>query len=782
MSQRASRARKLGATLLASSVAASLSPLFAGVAGAAPAPAPSITAVCANADTTNPFTDLAGASAEALAAINCLTDAGLIAGTTATTFNPNGNLTRAQAAVLIARLADAVDRLDTPGNPDLATLPPVSASTADKFTDDEPAPGNTAAQEIENAINRLAAVGIVQGQTATLFNPNGNVTRGQFASLIARLQAFLETGSATGTSSFNTSTDFFNDDTGSPHEAALNALAGKGILRGDGATASQVNLPISRQQAALVLARHAAVNNANGQIGVLSAPPVSNEGIDVQGDPAGAGLLPDGFRTCTVAGLTPGTTLDAAVFPSADVRVSSSGVVTFSDPDNNNTAEAEEGNGGALIVNVNGAPTGGVPEVNNFVATGNTALITMGAPAVADVTLVVWQDQNGFTANDLDLTVLNSTQPKAPREVFGAGCRTLFANEFTGGGPVAAVVTSTEKATDLFTATIPPAFNFFYDSNDNFQVNNVPLPAGAAGLAAFEALLSPFDTVVVTYAPDAAGVSTFNLFDTQPASPGAVNSNVNGNTVSLGIGESDTPTADSYNVYRIVRPAAAVVCPDFNTAGASGRGLYPTSPTATVADPSPTTDTNVFIPFVDSNLAQNTNFCYAFTTVDDGDESGAPFSPAFQVAALTGSATDTGAPTITDVRAREGAGLVNVLDAGDLLQFIFSEAMDVTSDDNGTVFQLQDADGTSATITCGVNALCALQAAGTFNGAAQANNQVLRILLGVPNITVVGTTPNLQFPVTIVAVSASVRDAALNVLNLTGSADKVIDVALITPA
>jgi CHRD domain/S-layer homology domain len=111
------------------------------------------------------FTDIAGSVHED--AINALADAGVIQGTSPTTFSPNNPVTRGQSASLIGRTA---------GEQEPAPAP-------DAFTDDE-------GSVHEDWINALAAVGIVGGVTPTLYHPAGHLTRAAAASMVARAQDF----------------------------------------------------------------------------------------------------------------------------------------------------------------------------------------------------------------------------------------------------------------------------------------------------------------------------------------------------------------------------------------------------------------------------------------------------------------------------------------------------------------------------------------------------------------------------------------------------------------
>jgi heme-binding NEAT domain protein len=108
----------------------------------------------------NPFTDIDNVFSKD--EILALYAAGITTGTTATTFSPNKNITRAQFAVMIARALN------------------IQSAKATAFKD-------VKGQWYENEVQALAEVGIVTGVNATTFNPNANITRQQAAAMILRM-------------------------------------------------------------------------------------------------------------------------------------------------------------------------------------------------------------------------------------------------------------------------------------------------------------------------------------------------------------------------------------------------------------------------------------------------------------------------------------------------------------------------------------------------------------------------------------------------------------------
>ncbi len=108
----------------------------------------------------NPFTDIDNVFSKD--EILALYAAGITTGTSATTFSPNRNITRAQFAVMIARALN------------------ISSNKETAFTD-------VKGKWYEKEVQALSEIGIVKGVNATTFNPNANITRQQAAAIILRM-------------------------------------------------------------------------------------------------------------------------------------------------------------------------------------------------------------------------------------------------------------------------------------------------------------------------------------------------------------------------------------------------------------------------------------------------------------------------------------------------------------------------------------------------------------------------------------------------------------------
>jgi 5'-nucleotidase len=112
-----------------------------------------------------PFTDTAGHTHEG--AIGALAEEGLLLGYPDGTFRPNAPILRDHTAVIISRILDVDPVEDGP------------------FTD---------VTRYEGRINALYELGIINGTSATTFNPMGNIRRDQTATVVAKMLDVAENG------------------------------------------------------------------------------------------------------------------------------------------------------------------------------------------------------------------------------------------------------------------------------------------------------------------------------------------------------------------------------------------------------------------------------------------------------------------------------------------------------------------------------------------------------------------------------------------------------------
>lgn len=187
-------------------------PAISGTTGLEPAleplpttPIRGIEHACPDGTTLTSFLDILGNThAES---IGCVVYWAVASGRTATTFEPNAAITRQQLATFIAQM------LESSGVP----LP---ANPPDAFSDDE-----HSIHELR--INQLAALGVVQGKTATTYRPAALLSRGEMATILVRAHRQV-----TGTT-LPDGVNRFRDDEGSVHETNINRVATAGIAAGN---------------------------------------------------------------------------------------------------------------------------------------------------------------------------------------------------------------------------------------------------------------------------------------------------------------------------------------------------------------------------------------------------------------------------------------------------------------------------------------------------------------------------------------------------------------------
>lgn len=162
--------------------------------------------------------------------IDCLAAYGFTRGVTSDRYGPAGNVTRAQMAIFVSRLA---------------RYGAVPLDTRDAgFTD-----LGAATREARDAVNALANLGVVKGVGPGRYDPASTITRGQMASFLARLQP------AVG-QPFPAGINAFDDDAGNVHEASIDAIAADGIVQGVSPRTYAPLAPVTRQQMAGFLTRY----------------------------------------------------------------------------------------------------------------------------------------------------------------------------------------------------------------------------------------------------------------------------------------------------------------------------------------------------------------------------------------------------------------------------------------------------------------------------------------------------------------------------------------------
>lgn len=167
--------------------------------------------------------------------IACVAVHGIAQGVTTTTYRPSGSVQRGQMASFVVRLLRAA-----------GTDMPVP--TTGRFQD---LGGSAHADNIE----ALAALGVVNGTSATTFAPIAPVRRDQMASFLVGVLATLEVGTPTGPDAPVTGTPFTDVSEDNRHVAAIARLAAEELVLGTSATVYDPAGWVTRGQMASLLTR-----------------------------------------------------------------------------------------------------------------------------------------------------------------------------------------------------------------------------------------------------------------------------------------------------------------------------------------------------------------------------------------------------------------------------------------------------------------------------------------------------------------------------------------------
>jgi hypothetical protein len=636
-----------------------LAVVFSIVAVALPASAHSVaisTAVSCPSNTPNAgFTDIGAFGADVQLAINCLAAFDITQGTTATTYSPNGTVLRWQMALFLVRQAA-----------DHGIVIP--APTSQGFTDIAGLP-----QATQDAINQIAQLGISKGTTTTTFSPNDVVTRWQMALFLRRLAA-----SAGITVTDDPAHNQFGDIGAFSAEiqAAINFLADGHIALGTGGSNFSPNDPVFRWAMALFLTRVLAADGVVQPSTLVTVTPTASAS-------QGAGTARTFQATFKNSD---GTNYTGRV--GVQLVEAVSGAPVYNDQVESVIIEAFTDSLTAL----------GVATVTGVAGTDGSITFTIrhqtGAGETDEDTIpVVWQD------TDLDGTY-ESTGNFPPNEPFGLGGLTDFvqgAQAEAPAGPFVPPVTVTEttKASDVFEATglpctVAAGCSYFYDSNDIFTVGGA-----AATLQAFEDALSVNDTLTGTYDPDVADQSTFNLtnaaatFDVTDPGTEAPNAGPSGADADVSV------DAGSYAIKGTGQPGAtANIRSDVDGDGLQDAGDNIIA-SATV---DPDGNWTVTVPLVQGAA----NEFLATQTV-----SAVESAPALNVATINEAASAGATFTTTSLLVSNAN---TILDPGDTIRIDFSE--NLAGVDGSDTITVVDVDGSTATITRGLNSTWTVQAPG----------------------------------------------------------------------
>lgn len=715
------RGRKAVARFAALAMVASIM-----VIGAVPASAAIDTSATCPGSADAGFTDIGTFDATTQEAINCLVAYGISNGTSATTFSPNGSVTRWQMALFLTRQAGVHG----------VTVP---AAVDQGFTDI-----GSFDQATQDAINQLAQLGVSQGTSATTFSPNDNVTRWQMALFLTRLVSAagvtLPSGAAQGFSdigSFDAAT-----------QTAINQSAQLGIADGTSATTYAPAADTTRWQMALFLTRTAAAD------GVTPGTTISTFTFNPSGDVQVDSGVDQDF---TVSGLTPGDTYQIALIDSNEVTVN--GTVVFGD--NEGTANeadnlGDEFSGSDAIDEINGVNIADDTEATATADSDGEIVVGVNSTDYEEFYIVVFADDDGD--DDLDLNADN----EANEDIGISGLVQILApeapNAFSDFVDVLAVGDGFFVGDDG-----ADEYTFFLDSADDYEYEGTNTSA-----ANFVAWLTVDDVIDVdTYSRSAGSTFDFDVdipdevegitavdgdFDEASGDTDAndvrvrwddaTGGSIDDYYVELYEEDSDDDTDCVDGVY------AGVWLEDSDNATEGNDGL----------------DNEVV--FVD--MPDDEYCAVVWAESDTGDYSDEPDDSDDAVVLVdTG---ETSAPEIDDLDLTTDAGVTGLLDGGDVIRFIFSEQMSGTlGDTNATYFRIAD-DNSVYQAACVDNGAC-------VQSTTDDPDDTLTITLAGALQFISGTDDGVDLldTPTVTAVSSTWDDLAGNQLDLAGSTDVTIN-------
>jgi hypothetical protein len=230
---------RLRAVLVALLALALLAPL------ATPGEASSLDHACPAHLRITSFPDVSATSTHG-GAVSCMAGWGVARGFTDGTYRPRHDVSRAQVATFLHRLLTA------------AELAPAPASA--RFTDVPTGHAHA------SAVNSLAAAGVLQGRSPSVFGPDLPVSRGQLASMLVRAHerlvgVSLPVGAPT-----------MSDVAGDAHEHAIRKLAALGIVSGHPDGTYRPGQQVMREQLASYLGRYAELLVREGRATAPTAP------------------------------------------------------------------------------------------------------------------------------------------------------------------------------------------------------------------------------------------------------------------------------------------------------------------------------------------------------------------------------------------------------------------------------------------------------------------------------------------------------------------------------
>lgn len=240
----------------------------------------------------------------------------------------------------------------------------------------EPTYGDTAGHWAESSIERWSGHGIIQGSNG-LFDPNGQLTCAQLATILAKLLKLPAAKDAGFTD--NTADAWYYD--------AINRCAAAGILNGNGDGTVTPEAPITRERAMVMLAR------------ALGIEPIRKPDLTKYTDAAQVSAYAQGYVAALIeAGIVGGVTADELapqdnINRASTVTILDRAISTYADKAGETVKV--DGKGLVLVVAKNVKITGAPEGTKIVVADGATGLTVNGKSVSDDQTYIVPKTTTG---------------------------------------------------------------------------------------------------------------------------------------------------------------------------------------------------------------------------------------------------------------------------------------------------------------------------------------------------------------------------------------------------
>lgn len=240
----------------------------------------------------------------------------------------------------------------------------------------EPTYGDTNGHWAESSIERWSAYGIIQGSNGK-FDPNGQLTCAQLATILARLLKLPAAKDA----------GFIDNPADAWYYDAINRCAAAGILKGNGDGTVTPEAPITRERAMVMLAR------------ALGIEPLRNPDLTRYTDAAQVSAYAQGYVAALIeAGIVGGVTADELapqdnINRASTVTILDRAISTYADKAGA-TVKAD-GKGIVLVVAENVKITGAPEGTKIVVADGATGLTVNGKSVSDDQTYIVPKTTTG---------------------------------------------------------------------------------------------------------------------------------------------------------------------------------------------------------------------------------------------------------------------------------------------------------------------------------------------------------------------------------------------------